>query len=994
MKNLKKLMSVILTVAMLMSMIVSTSAATFTDVDETNNAYEAIEVLSALEILEGKENGNFDPDANIKRSEFAAVVCRAMNAEAAAAGSATAKFDDVAADHWAAGYIAWAADAGIVNGRGNGIFDPDANVTYQEAVKMIVASMGFAPYAENKGGFPTGYMVVANAYKITDGVAMAPATGAADRKGVAQLVYNAFDAPLMDASTITFSGDDEYVIYDGGKAADGVKKTLLSQYHDIFKLQAKVIDTFRVNDAELIDEKGNRAIVLDVTDLYKFDAEDVRDGLKTASTFWNGKDTETTELKVLVSDDAAADFLNYTVNAYVTKSANGKANELIAMVADSTSVDELVIANPGALIDVATVVGDEVTLKYWKDADDDKSIKVKMADADEVVIYLNGVRLADGEDTAADYTSAEFKELLTSASTITLVGADEKYNQIKLTNYIYGIVEEIDAEDFIVTTEDGTDYDFAPEFSDETERFINFYKDGVAASFEDIAVGDMLNIIADVDADSDEWRFADVYITKDIVEGTVSAVVDEGAGVYVYTIGDEDYYVAAGADVDLDPGEAGSFYVTIDGYLFKADLTKATSGNYAFIIDLAKTTNGFGSVWQIKLLTKANAVVTLDVKNGVSIASKWDTDAFDGEYDTATYKDTALDAIMTAIANVDVEKTTDTDDVTEGLQALDNAATITFADDANILKRFVTFKDNGSEITNIAFADDSEDFNSEVLSARYNDKTGRLGAYTLLDETVIFNAPITAHVVNVDEIQAYSTSSLDADAEEAYAGYVFAVDNELAIGAALINNDLGFAGAANAFAVVKSVSTGIDAEGNTVEQITFFQAGEFKTLKAAAEGYVGAFENTWATNLTAGDVFQYSTNAAGAIYDLELVLNMAADYSTYTLVKDSDGGVDYYVGYVTKATASYADLDGGEFVVWDLDDNGTNVLFDTAKKVNNAFTAKTSASYIKAFKGASVAERTNDAYLVLVKVDDDRASEVVTYLFDEDATAATEVVEA
>ena len=69
MKNLKKLMSVVLTVAMLLSLVAtSVGAATFTDVAENDAAYTAVEVLAALDILEGKEEGNFDPEADLKRS--------------------------------------------------------------------------------------------------------------------------------------------------------------------------------------------------------------------------------------------------------------------------------------------------------------------------------------------------------------------------------------------------------------------------------------------------------------------------------------------------------------------------------------------------------------------------------------------------------------------------------------------------------------------------------------------------------------------------------------------------------------------------------------------------------------------------------------------------------------------------------------------------------------------------------------------------------------
>ncbi len=115
MKNLKKLVSVIVTVAMLISSLaaLSVGAATgqYGDVQESNSYYKAIKVTSGLGIVEGDDEGNFNPTSNIKRSEMVAMVCRAMGQEDVAKASGGSPFDDVAADHWAAGYVVGALQA-------------------------------------------------------------------------------------------------------------------------------------------------------------------------------------------------------------------------------------------------------------------------------------------------------------------------------------------------------------------------------------------------------------------------------------------------------------------------------------------------------------------------------------------------------------------------------------------------------------------------------------------------------------------------------------------------------------------------------------------------------------------------------------------------------------------------------------------------------------------------------------------------------------------
>jgi hypothetical protein len=52
------------------------------------------------------------------------------------AQSKTSKFTDVAADAWYAGYVAAAADAGIIKGIGGGKFNPNGNITDTEAEAM------------------------------------------------------------------------------------------------------------------------------------------------------------------------------------------------------------------------------------------------------------------------------------------------------------------------------------------------------------------------------------------------------------------------------------------------------------------------------------------------------------------------------------------------------------------------------------------------------------------------------------------------------------------------------------------------------------------------------------------------------------------------------------------------------------------------------------------------------------------------------------------
>lgn len=148
---------------------VSASSA-FPDVSDDADYAWAAELTQEMGVFTGDENGNFNPDQGITRAECAAVVCRLLDAEADAQDMTTSAFTDVSRSHWANGYIAWAYDQGIINGYGDGEFGPSDTVTYEQAIKMLMGGIGYGDAAIDAGGYPYGYISVANNYGFLRGV--------------------------------------------------------------------------------------------------------------------------------------------------------------------------------------------------------------------------------------------------------------------------------------------------------------------------------------------------------------------------------------------------------------------------------------------------------------------------------------------------------------------------------------------------------------------------------------------------------------------------------------------------------------------------------------------------------------------------------------------------------------------------------------------------------------------------------------------------------
>ena len=111
---------------------VTTPGVTFDDISAHVNQ-TAIEALAARGILNGSDGGRFDPDANMTRAQFAAVIVRALGLSPKASGT----FTDVTEDKWYAASVGTASAYGIINGVGGGRFNPEGTITRQEAAVMV-----------------------------------------------------------------------------------------------------------------------------------------------------------------------------------------------------------------------------------------------------------------------------------------------------------------------------------------------------------------------------------------------------------------------------------------------------------------------------------------------------------------------------------------------------------------------------------------------------------------------------------------------------------------------------------------------------------------------------------------------------------------------------------------------------------------------------------------------------------------------------------------
>lgn len=151
---------------------------------------EKVEVLSDFNIINGYSDGSFRPDNLITRAEFSKMIVDTILADTSS--NSQNVFFDLEDSHWAKDYICIAKSLEIINGVSANYFEPESNITYEQATKMIVAALGYNEEAVKLGGYPSGYITKANELGILDNV-YCNMTDYATRGDIATMVYNALN---------------------------------------------------------------------------------------------------------------------------------------------------------------------------------------------------------------------------------------------------------------------------------------------------------------------------------------------------------------------------------------------------------------------------------------------------------------------------------------------------------------------------------------------------------------------------------------------------------------------------------------------------------------------------------------------------------------------------------------------------------------------------------------------------------------------------------
>lgn len=927
-KNLKKVISSVAALTMVASS-VAAFAVDFPDVESTASYAQAVQELSALDVISGYDDGTFGPDKLVTRAEITKMIVDALAERSSAeASTESTKFADVSADHWAKGYINQGVANGFIAGMSDTEFDPDANVTYVQAQKMLVSAIGYETYAQAQGGWPTGYKTYAASLDITKGISGITDSTELTRAQVAQMIDNAMDAPLcVIASWKTEwngSKTPNLEVRDGkeGRAYE----TLFTEKYDAYKVYGRVTETSKTGSVD------TDKVTFQVEKADNFDDEEVK------------ADSPVSE-DMYIGDSKADNYLRTYSQALIQK--NDDDEFTILSIAAAAANKSVTVASEDFDENKST----DEALYFFPAGTTKGSTKYQLDTTNGVTIYINGVESSKSIAELRDYldknetASVTLQKETETGSTST----SAKYNTIMVSSYVTAIVDEVIDK----TNETSVNFDTYSSGiqakmtvnKDDDNYTYSFKLDGKDIEAKDLQQNDVLNISYDTTGSFKDSSFYDVIVTRNVVDGVKCTSINDSKG--EYTIGGTKYKAAEGMDIDVETSTEYSLYLDHFGRIAKAD-ENSVSKNYGVLKNIYKKAGG-------------DYMAQIITKKGTEEEYKVDSDKVN-EY--ATY-------LKYATFYSDAKKENKIDTTTKDWQS----KVVAFDEPkySTSQPKSVAYPEQVVEYSVSSSSNKITIKNGGVIAptaadAEYKESGNKIGSVKMADSTVILD------LSEVDTKDSYSVvSSLNDGSNYVAYGYdksksdntyrfviitegtssVFNSETQLAIfnGSEVIDKDgdktaynLVVNGEEKQFVLDDDVVITGNA-GKTVAEDAFDE-GDVLVYATNAEGYISRIYSVFAAqNVLNGSSFEdFRTNA------FKKQSSVLADTKFADLLSDDDNDVNVVFGPVVDKSGSNITIGTvttnaeGKYVV--NYDEGLEVNYSNAKIYTYDFAARSDNSRV------------------------------------------------
>ena len=587
---MKKFLSLVLALVMTMSLVtVSAGAKDFTD-DSEITYKEAVDVISALGVVDGYSDGDFRPDDVLTRGAAAKIICNLIlgPTTASALSAGTAPFKDVPVTNTFAGYITYCSQQGIISGYADGTFRPTGTLSGNAFMKMLLGALGYDSSIEGYTGANWQVSVIkqASGIGLDDGNDEFVGSQAVTRQEAALYAFN-----MLQATMVEYDKKDTIVVgditinttstrkdvenntntdgnIDGERNGDGLMQFGEKYFKDLEKKDDT--DIFGRPSSKWVydgDDVGTYANEADATYVVEDDDMDVGQ-VVTSSSYMNYSSSEAKDAKYFL---------------------NGDDNEMKS--SEQVAVGDIVEAYENDNGDVETVVVSRYTVAKIDKVDTDVSTAESRNGASEVLTLtdLDGDNSNDYYDKYddAEKTLRGYASSYDEGTVLAVAFRDGKFGDEVLASYeAEAVTGEVTAfrEDETVTM-DGTKYEFA-----RNENGTNGFVDGITSNF-------------DFDKEYTIYLTADGYVIG--VEGAAGADLNDVyyvTGVYCeesrYNANKFTWYAQAvsladgsASDIELDETDADN---ALKAFINdeKTDEFTVVNGLYTFDDDIATAWDG------------------------------------------------------------------------------------------------------------------------------------------------------------------------------------------------------------------------------------------------------------------------------------------------------------------------------------------------------------------------------------------------------------------
>lgn len=513
------------------------------------------EILTGLEILNPVPDGEYVSGEykdyqifkSVSKSEFINYLC------------------NMSGDY---GYSSQQSDEAIATAEGMGIISPGQNdlnkpLCYEEAVTMLVRLMDYKLPAEQAGGFPTGYIALAQNIGILKGVS-ATYGESLNYMDVVNLLYNALNCVC---AKIDYFSDNGNVVYKNESDV-----TFLYQFRKLYRVDG-VIDTT--------------------------DTSELRSGTTTS------KGKIMIDGYIYATQNDYSDYLGMKCECYVKEDGDSGEDTVVMAFPMNNKVIEIEAE------DIDGISSDYRSLSYYVG----NRTKTALIPLTAAVIY-NGVPM----------TSKSKDKYKPETGGIKLIdnNQDGSYEVVSITSYKTFIVDAVSLQNEKVTnklTYDSDGKEVVLGNKDNYDDIIKIVLNGKEITVNDLSQGDVLLV---AEGKGTNGRVVRAIVSNDRVAGSVSKT---SSGDYtVITVNGVDYEVSKYFETAQKKGDAKAIEIKVGtAYAFSLDaegriaFAEKEDGSESYGIIYRKGTKGkLDKTGVLKLFNLNGELETLDLAEKVS----------------------------------------------------------------------------------------------------------------------------------------------------------------------------------------------------------------------------------------------------------------------------------------------------------------------------------------------------------------------------------------